>query len=127
MSTAHEVLHELKMARVRSEEEERKWAERRRQCRSPDVLWPVWGGMFLLVCVLGMLWVRNHPGDWRALPYTPAATLLIMLPAIVFMWRRREKALLEIVATEAPQLFQKLKEEGIVGPAANGSRAFRSG
>jgi hypothetical protein len=43
----------------------------------------------------------------------PVATLLLTLPPLFVMRQRREKALLKIIETEAPQLFKKLKDEGI--------------
>lgn len=113
MKTTDEVLLEVKVARLRTQEEEKKWAELKRQCQSPAVLIFTWFGIFLFLSLIGGLWLRSHPGDWKGLPFVPFATLLLMAPGVIFAYRRRQNALLKIIEIEAPQLFQKLKDEKI--------------
>jgi hypothetical protein len=43
----------------------------------------------------------------------PFAVLLIMTPGVILAYQRRQKALMKIIEMEAPQLFQKLKDEKI--------------
>lgn len=113
MKTAHEVLHEVKVTGLRTLEEERKWAELKRQCRSPAVLGFTWFGILLFMSLIGALWLRGHPGDWKGLPFVPFATLLLMAPAVFVLYRKRHEAMLRVIEAEAPQLFQKLKDEKI--------------
>jgi hypothetical protein len=113
MKTPHEVLQEVKVAGLRTLEEERKWAELKRQCQSPTVLVFTWFGMFLLLSLIGALWSRSHSGDWKGLPFMPLATLLLMAPGVFIGYHRRQKALMKIIEIEAPQLFRKLKDENI--------------
>jgi hypothetical protein len=113
MKTPHEVLQEVKVAGLRTLEEERKWAELKRQCQSPAVLGLTWFGILLFISLIGALWLYGHPGDWKGLPFVPFATLLLMAPGVIVAYRRRQNALLRIIEIEAPRLFQKLKDEKI--------------
>ena len=113
MKTAQEILFEGKVARESAEKEKRKWAELKRQCQSPAVLVFTWFGILLVLSLIGAQWLRSHPGDWKGLPFAPFATLLFMAPGIFAGYQRRQKALMRIIEIEAPQLFQKLKHEGI--------------
>lgn len=113
MKAAHQVLQDVKAAGLRTQEEERKWAELKRQCQSPAVLGFTWFGVVLFVSLIGALWLRSHPGDWRGLPFVPLATLLILAPGVFLLYRKRHEAILKIIETEAPQLHQKLKNEKI--------------
>jgi hypothetical protein len=113
MKTAHEVLQEVKIAGLRTQEEERKWAERKRQCQSPAVLGFTWFGILLFVSLISALWLRGHPSDWTGLPFVPFTTLLLMAPAVFILYRKRHEAILRIIEVETPQLFEKLKDAKI--------------
>ena len=113
MKTTHEVLHDVNAARLRSEDEERKWIQLRRECQSPAVLGFTWLGIFLVTSLISALWLRSHPGDWKGLPFALFAAVLVMAPGVLVTYRRKQKALLRIIESEAPRLFQKVKTQGI--------------
>jgi hypothetical protein len=113
MKTTHEVLHDMNVARLRSEDEERKWTQLRRECQSPAVLGFTWLGILLVTFLIGVLWLRNHPGDWKGLPLALFSTVLVTAPGVLLAYQRKQKVLLKIIESEAPQLFQKLKTKGI--------------
>ena len=113
MKTAHEVLHDINVAELRAEDEERKWTQLRRECQSPAVLGFTWLGVFIIMSLIGSLWLRGHTGDWKGLPFA-FLPVLVMVPGVIIAYQRKQKALLKIIESDAPQLFQKLKSKGVV-------------
>ena len=115
MKTAHEVLQEEQTARLEREAGERKWAElaRRWRTRAP---WRArfWSSLTGLGMVLVLLLRPSLHGDVLSICILSAGLLLFCV-----IWyaadqqRKKEMALLAIIEQEAPQLFQKLKDEKI--------------
>lgn len=114
MKTAHEVLHDINVAHLRAEDEERKWTQLRRECQSPAVLGFTWLAVFLVTFLICSLWLRDHPADWKRLPFAFYLPVLIMAPGVLIAHKRKQKALVKIIESEAPELFQKLKIKGVV-------------
>jgi hypothetical protein len=113
MKTAHEILQEENMARLSAQEEERRWIRLRRECQSPAILGFTWLGVFLFMSLIAALWVVRAPGHWDRSLVGMFSPVLIMAPGVVLAYQRKQKALLKIIESEAPQLFQKLKTKGI--------------
>ena len=113
MKTTHEVLQEITTARLRSNEADRKWAKLRRDCQSPAVLGYTWLGFLVIVVLLVWPTLKDLPPHWIDLPLGLLTTLMIAATGVVTAFRKRQKAMLEIIATEAPQLLQRLKDENI--------------
>jgi hypothetical protein len=63
--------------------------------------------------MFGGLMVWNHQSSFVLLYAAPVAFLAITSPLIFAGHRRREKALLALLAREAPDVFERLREEGI--------------
>ena len=113
MKTAHEILQEETIARLSSQEDERRWLRLRRECQSPAVLGFTWLGMFILMSLIGALFLVRHPGHWDSQLVGLFAPVLVMAPGVMVAYQRKQKALLKIIESEAPQLFQKLKTKCI--------------
>lgn len=112
MNTAHQVLEEIAQVEQHHEYDERAWAQLVREWRGARWLPLVWLGMFALFAVVGFVFSR--PAGLNGLIYlAPLAFLAITSPLVVLGPRRREKALLAIIAREAPELAGKLKRDGI--------------
>jgi hypothetical protein len=114
MKTAPQVLHNINVAHLRAEDEEKKWTHLRRECQSPAVLGLTWLGIFLVISLICSLWLKGHPDDWKGLPFAFFLPVLAMAPGVIIAHQRKQKALLKIIESDAPQLFQKLKTKGVV-------------
>ena len=55
----------------------------------------------------------NQTGDYRGVFVVGGVFIAVVVPARIWSLRRREKALLALIEAEAPDLFQRLKDEGI--------------
>ena len=113
MKTTNQILHDMNVARLSSEDEEIKWTQLRRECQSPAVLGFTWLGVFVIMSLTGVLWLKRHPGDWEGLPLELFATVLVMGLGVLIAFQRKQKALMKVIEVEAPQLFQKLRTKGI--------------
>lgn len=69
--------------------------------------------MFGFFALLGAILMFNRPDIFRPIYFMPVAFLAITSPMIFAGQRKRERALLAIIAEEAPELSLKLKNEGI--------------
>jgi hypothetical protein len=110
MTTPQQVLFDLNVARLRAEEEERKWTRLRRECQAPTILGITFGCVLLILFIVGML--KNYSTDWKDLAalFTP---VLLMAPGVMVAYQRKQRALIAIIAAEAPELSRKLKTNGI--------------
>lgn len=111
MTTPQQVLFDLNVARLRAEEEERKWIKLRRDCQAPAVLGITWVSGILIMCIVGMLTI--HRNDWKGI-LALFAPVLLMAPGVMMAYQRKQKALMELIDAEAPELSRKLKLKGIV-------------
>ena len=113
MNTAHQILTETTLARERREIERRMWSELLRARETQSVLALVWLGMFGLFALFGGVFMSSRAADILLIYSTSVAFLAITSPILFAGRRRKEKALLAIIAQEAPQLFKRLHDEKV--------------
>lgn len=113
MKTAPEILLEPATARRQHAAAEKQWADLVSQCRRQRWQAPFGYQSAAFLVLLAYFGFTSQPGDYRGVVIVTGIFLLYCLPAYVVSQRRREKALLTIVAQEAPQLHRKLQQAGI--------------
>lgn len=113
MNTAHRVVEECARVEQRCENDEKAWTQLVSEWRGARWLPLAWLGMFALFAVVGGFVFARQAGLNGLIYLAPTAFLAITSPLVILGPRRREKALLEIVAREAPELARKLSREGI--------------
>lgn len=119
MSNAHEVLLDVKTARMRDAAEAQAWQKLMVRCRKPAGLtmliwlWGVcflgWGGLMLALYLKDPKVVLPVPAI-----FGPFLTLLLMSGGLLGQLLGRATALLELIKQEAPELHAKLKDERVV-------------
>lgn len=114
MSTSSEVLSAIREERLKEKNEAERWAGYRRAANPP--LWfialvgiAVFGGMLTLAAYL------------LSDPHGSLATLkLVTLPVIAVLWigswllKRREQAIAQVLRTEVPEVYEKMKAERLI-------------
>lgn len=113
MNTAHQVLEEIARVEQRHENDEKAWTQMIREWRGARWLPLVWLGMFALFAVVGGFVFTRQVGLNGLIYLAPTAFLALTSPLVILGPRRREKALLAIIARETPELASKLKRDGI--------------
>src|SRR4051812_18994634 len=112
MKTAHEVLADDALLRLRREEEEKRLATLVSRCRTPRGQMPFIAQLILSAATIAIfVIVGNQTGDYRGV-YVGVFFAIVMLS---YTWsvRRKQKAWLALIEAEAPDLFQRLKDEKI--------------
>lgn len=113
MNSAHQVLQEIAQIEQRRENNEQARAHLVSEWRGARWLPLAWLGLFALFAVVGGF-VFTRQAGFNGLTYlAPTAFLAITSPLVILGPRRREKALLAVIAREAPELARKLEREGI--------------
>jgi hypothetical protein len=114
MSTASEVVAQIREDREKRKAEEARWARLRAEANPP-----VW---FVVLAVVagsgGMLalaaYFLKHPDVMRS----PVGPLIVpcaaILSLIAWLAQRREKAIVKAIKEESPALFEKLKTERLI-------------
>lgn len=113
MNTTHQVLEEIARVERHHEHDEQAWAQLVRDWRGARSLPLVWLAMFVFFAVFDGIVFSRQTGVTSLVYLAPTAFLAITSPLMILGPRRREKALLAIIAREAPELARKLESEGI--------------
>ena len=125
MSTAHEVLAEVKAARLRADaedvqgqlaEQEPKLLKQGKRSHLPKIVMVLFLAIGLGVLALFTIdFLRNPSGDrgWRGFAM-PIFWILYMGVAVIQIQDRRAKALAELVRLKAPDLHEELKAKGVL-------------
>ena len=111
MNTDH-VIKDARAAQESREAAAQTWINFVRDCRTARWMTATWLGVFALCPLMGALFVSSRP-ELRLVYFPPVAFLALTSPILFLAQRRREEALLRMVAMEAPILTQKLQAEGI--------------
>ena len=111
MKSPHELLLESTTARLRAEEEEKKWSAIVRACRTP--IWPA--AFQLVVCplIIGAFFVIGRTGGLRPIYAIPFLFLFIALGQLLAASKKREQGLLAAIQRAAPELYDKLQHEKV--------------
>ena len=114
MNTTSEVLNAIREERLKETNEAARWTSYRRAANPP--LWFL--SLMVIVPIVGMLALA---ANLLADPQGSIATLkLITLPAFAVLWigswllRRREQAIAQVLKTEAPEVYEKMKAERLI-------------
>ena len=114
MKTAHELLADETLARRHRDQEERKWETLVRRCRTATRQMPFLAQFIMTIALLAVFAViGRQTGDFCGVYVVTGAFLFIGLPIRLWNLREREQALLAMIAQEAPQLYRRLRNEGI--------------
>jgi hypothetical protein len=114
MKTAHEVLAEDAVFRLHREEEERRLEALVSRCRTPRGRMPFVAQLIMSAALIAVFAVvGNQTGDYRGVYVVCGVFFALAVPSHIWSLRRKEKALLALIETEAPALFQRLKDETI--------------
>ena len=114
MSTTTQVLAHIREERAKHAAEEARWT-RYRAAANP----PVWFVVFATVAAfVGLLlfasFLLKHPDAIRS----PIGLLIVPFSGLLcfgaWLAQRREKALVAAMKEEAPELFEKLKSQGLI-------------
>ncbi len=118
MSTAHEVLAEVKATRVSEQTEEAEQKKLFGRCWSPRymlIIAAVWGG---LACVhVGLLFAQQlkDPSQSRvSMVVTALVNVMMALAVLYFFAARRNAAINELIRQKAPDLHEELKERRVL-------------
>src|SRR5688572_26256440 len=112
MNTAHHMIKETRAAHDSREAATQAWSTLVREFRSTRWVAASWLGIFAMFALIGAWFVSSRP-DLRLIYLPPVAFLALTSPILFLAQRRREEALLRMIAREAPILTQKLQAEGI--------------
>lgn len=114
MKTAHELLADETLVRLHRDEEEKKWETLVRRYRSSRRQMPFLAQFIMTIALLAVFTViGRQTGDYRGIYVVAGAFLFIGVPIRLWNLRKRERALLAMIAQEAPQLYRRLKNESI--------------
>ena len=123
MSTAHEVLSEVKAARLRSDGEDLKnsaqWQKLVARCRSTrhtklmllimSGLTLAWFGFVLVV----LFEAPDLYSQFRPFLFPSVCVGFALISAMTLL-RQRSDALVDLIQLAAPELYEKLKDEGVL-------------
>lgn len=114
MKTAHELLADETLARLHPDEEERKWETLVRRCRTSRRQMPFLAQIIMTLALLAVFaGIGRQTGDYRGIYVVTGVFLFIGVPVRLWNLRKREQALLAMIALEAPPLYRRLRDEGI--------------
>lgn len=114
MKTAQEVLAEDTLSRLHREAEERRLAALVSRVRRPRGQIPFVAQLVSCAAAIVMFVILgNQTGDYRGGYVVCGMFFAFVVPSRLWSLHRREKALLALIAAEAPGLFQRLKDEHI--------------
>lgn len=119
MSNVHEVLIDVKTARMREQATLQAWQKLMVRCRKPmgmtvliwlgGICFLGWGGLILSLYLKDPKVVLPVPAV-----FGPFLTLFFMSVGVLGQLLGRTSALLELIKQEAPELHAKLKDERVV-------------
>ncbi|MBK8476675.1 MAG: hypothetical protein IPL39_10260 [Opitutaceae bacterium] len=118
MSNAHEVLLDVKTARMRDAAEAQAWRKLMVRCRKPAGLTMlIWLGVVGSLVWGGLILALNLKDPKAGLPmgsFGPLVGLFFMSWSLLGQVLGRTNALLELIKQEAPELHAKLKDERVL-------------
>jgi hypothetical protein len=119
MKTAHEVLLDVKAARLRGEMEAEQWEKLMHKCR--QLRWLALCKLAVILYLFGgvlclLLGYHRAPDAVRPfLPFVPLVFILfVMVMSAMEYAERRSAGLIEAIKQEAPELYKKLEDEHVV-------------
>jgi hypothetical protein len=112
MNSGHHIVREIRAAHQSREEAARTWNNLVHDRQAALWITATWLGVFALIALCGAWLVSSRP-ELRLLYFPPVAFLAITSPIIVLAQQRRERALLRLIAQEAPELSERLKRSGV--------------
>ena len=119
MSNAHEVLIDVKTARMREQATSLAWQKLMVRCRKPmGLTMLIWLGVVMFFGWGGLLLALYLKDPKVVLPvpavFGPFLTSFLMSAGLLGQLLGRANALLELIKQEAPELHAKLKDERVV-------------
>ena len=113
MKTAHDILADEALGRLRRDQEQSDWDNLVRYSRYPRGQVPFMAQMILAPLLVVIFSMVGLPGDHRSFLVVGAGLLFVAIVVHVYYLRRKSRALVSLIQQHAPDLHQRLRRENV--------------